>query len=433
MRKALTSFIAMFFFATGQAQSLFETLLDLPSLSGYYRDWDINVVAEEGFGNVYVTKYYPEPLFNEGKEGVVQQTGPDSCAILQASVQAWTYLTNTEKGAYSFRLYAYPKPGYAFTGFVFLSKYAPGPQPDEAYVNFSNGERLLSGNIVTMGVVDEQTDSRQSPKEMSSYTFSPVTTRRFVAKFRPQKELTVTVTKAGTLEETVYGMDGSDADKLTVKGPLNEGDIAFLCEACRGKNLIRIDLSGARLTELPDNAFADANYLLELKLPQTGIRSIGEFAFNGCWNLLSFAIPQSVTYIGKGTFNECLSWGVFSKKALPKSRGVKKQQAERKDVYELVDERPSYPGGEEAMMKYLYSSLHYPLLAKERNIQGRVVIGFVVEKDGRITGAHVSTGLTPQLDYEALRVVKSMPKWIPGKKGGLPVATSYLIPISFRQ
>ncbi len=94
---------------------------------------------------------------------------------------------------------------------------------------------------------------------------------------------------------------------------------------------------------------------------------------------------------------------------------------------------PEFPdGGTSGLMKYINDNLKYPPIAQENGIQGRVIVSFVVNKDGSISNARVVRGVDASLDREALRLVNSMPKWIPGKKDGKVVRVSYTQPISFR-
>ena len=101
-------------------------------------------------------------------------------------------------------------------------------------------------------------------------------------------------------------------------------------------------------------------------------------------------------------------------------------------VFEVVEQMPMFPGGDAALMEYLRNNIHYPTIAAENGVQGRVVVGFVVEKDGSITDVNVIRSVDPSLDREAARVVKSMPKWMPGKQNGSAVRVKYQVPVTFR-
>ncbi len=97
-----------------------------------------------------------------------------------------------------------------------------------------------------------------------------------------------------------------------------------------------------------------------------------------------------------------------------------------------VEQMPTFPGGEMEMQKYIASNLKYPVVAQESGIQGRVTVRFVVSKTGAIEDVNVIRGIDPSCDKEAVRVVKSMPKWIPGKQNGLNVPVYFTLPIVFR-
>ena len=101
-------------------------------------------------------------------------------------------------------------------------------------------------------------------------------------------------------------------------------------------------------------------------------------------------------------------------------------------IFEVVEQRPSFPGGDAALMSWLSQNIKYPLVAAEMAIQGRVIVQFVVEKDGSITDVKVAKSVDPSLDKEAARVIKSMPHWIPGRQNGSPVRVRYTVPVTFK-
>ena len=101
-------------------------------------------------------------------------------------------------------------------------------------------------------------------------------------------------------------------------------------------------------------------------------------------------------------------------------------------VFDVVEEMPSFPGGNAALMSYLNSNTKYPVVAQENGVQGRVIISFVVERDGSISDVKVARSVDPSLDREAQRVVKSMPRWSPGKQNGSTVRVKYTVPVVFR-
>jgi len=102
------------------------------------------------------------------------------------------------------------------------------------------------------------------------------------------------------------------------------------------------------------------------------------------------------------------------------------------ELLTIVEQLPQYPGGMSQFVKWLTETLVYPDQAMKRKIQGKVVISFIVEKDGSISNAKVVKSVEPSLDEEALRVVSAMPKWVPGKQCGEPVRVKYTLPVTFR-
>lgn len=101
-------------------------------------------------------------------------------------------------------------------------------------------------------------------------------------------------------------------------------------------------------------------------------------------------------------------------------------------VFDVVEQMPSFPGGPAALMEWLSNNVKYPVVAQENGVQGRVVVSFVVERDGSITDVKVVRGVDPSLDKEASRVVRAMPRWIPGKQNGSAVRVKYNVPVAFR-
>lgn len=101
------------------------------------------------------------------------------------------------------------------------------------------------------------------------------------------------------------------------------------------------------------------------------------------------------------------------------------------EIFTVVEEQPGYPGGEEARIGFLQQNIKYPEEAKELGIQGKVFVTFVVEVDGSITDVRVLRGIGGGCDEEAIRVVRAMPKWVPGKQRGVPVRVQFNLPIKF--
>lgn len=107
------------------------------------------------------------------------------------------------------------------------------------------------------------------------------------------------------------------------------------------------------------------------------------------------------------------------------------EPAQETTIFTVVEEAPSFPGGEEARIRFLKENIRYPEEAKQLGIQGKVYITFVVETDGSITDIKILRGIGAGCDEEAIRVIKQMPNWIPGKQRAHPVRVQFNLPISF--
>lgn len=102
------------------------------------------------------------------------------------------------------------------------------------------------------------------------------------------------------------------------------------------------------------------------------------------------------------------------------------------EVFVVVEKQPEFPGGNSAMMKFLSDNVRYPIVAQDNGIQGRVIVNFVVEKDGSLTDVQVVRGQDLSLDKEAVRVIEAMPKWKPGTQKGEAVRVRFTLPVVFR-
>ncbi|HRC95011.1 MAG TPA: energy transducer TonB, partial [Tenuifilaceae bacterium] len=102
------------------------------------------------------------------------------------------------------------------------------------------------------------------------------------------------------------------------------------------------------------------------------------------------------------------------------------------EIFVAVEEMPSFPGGDAELFKFIYENVKYPDIAMENNIQGKVIVRFCVTYKGTVDHVSVLRGVDPTLDEEAIRVIKMLPKWKPGKQGGKPVNVWYTVPISFQ-
>ncbi len=111
---------------------------------------------------------------------------------------------------------------------------------------------------------------------------------------------------------------------------------------------------------------------------------------------------------------------------------VDQEEEEQEDeIFQVVEQDPEYPGGVDALYKFIQQNLKYPQLAKENNITGRVFVTFVVEKDGSVSNVKAARDIGGGCGAEAVRVIKSMPKWTPGKQRGKAVRAAYTLPVNF--
>ena len=107
-------------------------------------------------------------------------------------------------------------------------------------------------------------------------------------------------------------------------------------------------------------------------------------------------------------------------------------KAEPEKVFQSVEQMPQFPGGDAALMKFLSSHINYPPMAAENNVQGKVILQFVVEKDGKVGEVKLARSVDKDLDKEAIRVVKLLPKFTPGRQNGQPVRVWYTLPVQFK-
>jgi protein TonB len=111
---------------------------------------------------------------------------------------------------------------------------------------------------------------------------------------------------------------------------------------------------------------------------------------------------------------------------------VEEEEVVEAEIFTIVEEMPEFPGGMAKLADYLAKNIKYPQMARESGIQGRVFVNFVIETDGSVSKVNVMRSLGGGCDEEAMRVVKAMPKWKPGKQRGKPVRVSYILPVNFK-
>ena len=112
--------------------------------------------------------------------------------------------------------------------------------------------------------------------------------------------------------------------------------------------------------------------------------------------------------------------------------GPKEATPNNEPTFKVVDEMPKFPGGQEGLMRYLAKNIKYTTMAQQNKEQGKVLVQIVIGKDGNVSNIKILKGASAWLDAEAIRVVRGMPKWEPGKQNGQAVAVEYTFPITFR-
>ncbi len=103
-----------------------------------------------------------------------------------------------------------------------------------------------------------------------------------------------------------------------------------------------------------------------------------------------------------------------------------------KDTIIIVDPMPEFKGGKQGLVSYLNKNIRYPESARRKNIEGKVFVSFIVGANGKVRDYKIAKSVSPELDKEALRVIKNMPKWKPGEQHGKPIPVSYTLPINFK-
>lgn len=134
------------------------------------------------------------------------------------------------------------------------------------------------------------------------------------------------------------------------------------------------------------------------------------------------------------TKTDSVSHQVYTQYYLPDGTPIDNpDEEEDSTIFVKVEKMPEFPGGQQGLFNYLSKNVHYPKIARQNKIEGRVICQFVVNKDGSIVDVEVvRSGGDPSLDKEAVRVIRSMPKWIPGQKDGKPVRVKYTVPLNFK-
>ena len=263
----------------------------------YYGDCHVTVKSPSSAqGLVYVTHDLSNSRIVAGKNPALQ-SAPGVTAQLKANLSSTS--------GYSVRLIAFPKPGYVLDGFVTEESYQAGKR-SSAYFIKEYEKTKRSGDIVKLIPIDTLRDVKEDPVSKAGYRFTPKATSTVYAIFRPAKTETVSVSTPGTLKDAILQTaTGDQIDGIVVRGAIDSTDVAYLDNLSRNQNLVRIDLSQARISRLGNSAFSRCSKLYEVKLPTSGLKEIGNRAFAYCYSLKKPVIPASVTKKGEDLFYEC--------------------------------------------------------------------------------------------------------------------------------
>lgn len=263
----------------------------------YYGDCHVTVKSPSSAqGLVYVTHDLSNSRIVAGKNPALQ-SAPGVTAQLKANLSSTS--------GYSVRLIAFPKPGYVLDGFVTEESYQAGKR-SSAYFIKEYEKVKRSGDIVKLIPIDTLRDVKEDPISKAGYRFTPKATSTVYAIFRPAKTETVSVSTPGTLKDAILQTaTGDQIDGIVVRGAIDSTDVAYLDNLSRRQNLVRIDLSQARISRLGNSAFSMCSKLYEVKLPTSGLKEIGNRAFAYCYSLKKPVIPASVTTRGENIFYEC--------------------------------------------------------------------------------------------------------------------------------
>ena len=263
----------------------------------YYKDCSVKVTSPStARGVVYVDM----DSSRKKAKNPTSQSAPGQTATLKANFS----------GSYGYHcyLYAYPKTGYVLDGCVLKADYLANRRSSVYFLKNSSGKVYASGDEVAFAKIDSSTDPTTDPTTSDTYRFAAKESVECYAIFRTATTQTVTVSTPGTLESAVLNSSqGIEVDNLIVKGNINNDDLKFLKTMINSHHLVRMDLSGAKIDEIPDQAFQYCSRLYEVKLPATDLLRVGNKAFAGCRNMKTCNVPSNVPIVAEDAFENCIS------------------------------------------------------------------------------------------------------------------------------
>lgn len=227
--------------------------------------------------------------------------------------------------------------------------------------------------------------------------------------------------------------------ELSISGTYERSGKALTMVA--DKNTVKIKTNITYLGELKKNYDTNPqvrNKLAKAKkeLEEDSKRSLIILASIGGYTQIAKENENELHLIPSDGKRQCY----IRKKETKEEYVLRQQKAQEKEnaainedmIYRDVEEMPSFPEGQGGVFGYISKNIRYPVVAEENGIQGRVLVSFIIEKDGSLTDFVIEKSVDPSLDKEAIRLVRSMPKWNPGKKDGQSVNVKYTLPITFR-
>lgn len=166
----------------------------------------------------------------------------------------------------------------------------------------------------------------------------------------------------------------------------------------------------------------------KINIPDTKTDANGNFSFTAIEGITTITIDNKDISASMNIKSQ----DRLNLKIVLLSAAARKKMEENLEVFDVVEKMPVFPGGQTALMEYISQNLRYPAKAHQERIQGRVIAGFVVEKDGSISTPTIVRSVSPEVDAEAIRVLSTMPKWTPGTQRGKEVRVRYTVPILFK-
>ena len=228
--------------------------------------------------------------------------------------------------------------------------------------------------------------------------------------------------KTGQTGETLQPVAAETSEPTTpTTTPLQEKKVEYkgVVVDDTGKGLANATL-GAEI--LNDGTFQKIN------IPNTKTDANGNFSFTAIEGITTITIDNKDISASMNIKNQ----DRLNLKIVLLSAAARKKMEENLEVFDIVEKMPVFPGGQTALMEYISQNLRYPAKAHQERIQGRVIAGFVVEKDGSISTPTIVRSVSPEVDAEAIRVLSTMPKWTPGTQRGNEVRVRYTVPILFK-